>query len=200
MSPVVRRSLAFLLGVLAGHVALLVYFAPREALSHAVVFDAHGSNAYHALRLKQGIAAAGASWVYDPTVDAGRTAGAVRGLGGFVFPACGWIAALFGTGIATTTNVAIVVMWVSIPLLGFAAARAFRVGLAGSVVCAALWSALWYFDSLVHWTWYSGRIAWPFAVALALVATGLADLARTSKAWLVTACSVVAAVAGAAHP
>jgi hypothetical protein len=107
-------------------------------VSHPIVSEAYGSNVYHALRLKQELEAAGVSWVYDPSVEAGRIASAVRGLGGLLFCACGWISVAFGIGVGSVANSVIVTISALVPLLGFVAGQTFQLGVAASVVCAGL--------------------------------------------------------------
>src|SRR5690606_21168313 len=46
------------------------------------------------------------------------------------------------------------------PAVGLAAGRMARVGPGATLIAGALFSALWWFDSLTHWCWYSGRVGW----------------------------------------
>ncbi|HVU01964.1 MAG TPA: hypothetical protein VHE30_09440 [Polyangiaceae bacterium] len=198
-SPRSALSLALVVGV---HLWLVTRFAPREVLLSAVPMshDAFALEWYRVGRATLARDLLGSSRAYDPLV----AAGAALGPPGALAPRFFWLGvpflAVLGVEPARAFNVLCLAVHVAIPLIGYAAARALRVPRPGAVVGAALWSALWFFDSTVHVAWHSGRVPWLFASAAAVLGLAVALRAlRGGVGWALAGAGVFA-LAVAAHP
>jgi hypothetical protein len=84
-----------------------------------------------------------------------------------------------------------------VPLLALAAAAVAGVGLGAAAAAAALASVVWWFDSLSHAAWYSGRVAWALAAALTpLVVAGARVRPERLRPWaLATGVVLLTAIA-----
>jgi hypothetical protein len=183
--------------VLAGHLGLVAYFAPRNLLASdvPVLRDAFGIEAYRVARMRVGLELSHRPWIFDPLVLAGQFSGFVERLGTRVFLL--GVSALGALGLppAKAFDVLIVAHHAVFPLVGFAAARAFGLSHRASTMATALWSLLWFFDSLVHALWFTGRAPWDLASALVVLAAGLAYRAagRGGLSWALGAALVLGA-------
>jgi hypothetical protein len=135
--------------VVGAHLALALYFAPPEVLlgPEPVMHDAHGLTLE---RLGRGHGLA----------QPGGLIGAVAGLASSDFE-----------GTDRVYRALLFALHLLVPIAGMAAARIARATGGAVLATGALFSALWWFDSLTHGCWYSGRVGWlvlglgaPFAV------------------------------------
>lgn len=190
--------------VLAGHLALVAYFAPRSLLSSGVpvLTNAFGIEAYRVARMRIGLELTQRPFIFDPLVLAGQLGGFVERLGTRVFLLGVSALGSFGLAPAKAFDVLIVAHHAVFPLIGFGAARAFGLSRRASTVTTLLWSLLWFFDSLVHVAWFTGRAPWDLASGLVVLAAGLAYRAAVrsgSLSWAVGA-SLVLGAALLVHP
>ncbi len=189
LAQVRSRPLSRLLGwplafaaVLALHAVFLVYFAPPATLfSGAPVFSPdYALHYYQVDRAVQAFEAHGTLWSYDPQVLAGQPANVLEDLTskGTELFVVGLVA--LGVPQATAFNAFVLLVMASVPFLGFAAGRLWGLDRKAAVIAAFLWVALWWFDSMLHWSWWVGMISWVAASLLAVVLAGL--LYRTLSA------------------
>ena len=189
--------------VTAAHLGLVAYFAPRRLLSSGVpvLTDAFGIEAYRVARMRVGLELSQRPWMYDPLLLAGQLAGFVERLGTRVFLL--GVSALVRLGLTPPTafDTIIVAHHALFPLVGFGAARAFGLSRRASTVATALWSMLWFFDSLVHVAWFSGRAPWDLASGIIVLSSGLAyrAAARGRLGWALGASATLGA-AMLVHP
>lgn len=179
------------------HLGLCAYFAPFSLLDDAVppLNDAFAIGVYRAARAR--LAGPGAFVTFDPQVLAGQIAGLAEPLSG---RALGFaVLGLGALGVAPVRafGAALLALHAAFPFIGYAAARAFGLRPAAALVAFALWSYGWFFDSLVHYSWYSGRIEWTVGSGAALCAAGLAWRLSTSGGVVRGALAVAAVLAAA---
>lgn len=155
----------------ACHLALCAYFAPRAELQSGrlVLHEGFAIEAYRAFRALAAFDKARVLSAYDPSVLGGQPAGLVELFGTRVFVSSVVLSSRLGLNPVRAFNATIVAMHAGLPLVGYAAARAFRLGRGTALVTTGFWVALWFFDSLVHYTWFSGRIAWALSCGLAML-------------------------------
>lgn len=160
-----RRWGAALAAVFAVHFALLTWFAPPRVLfsKEPVVVVDYALHAYQVDRALSAFRASGQLWGWDPLVLAGQPAGVAEDLtskGTELF-----VIALRALGVHAGLgfNLFIALVMSLVPFAGYACARLFGLDRPASVVSVLLWVLLWYFDSLLHWTWWIGMISWSFA-------------------------------------
>lgn len=189
--------------VIAGHLGLVAYFAPRSLLASGVpvLTGAFGVETYRVARMRVGLELSHRPWIFDPLVLGGQLGGFVERLGTRVFLLGVSALGSFGLPPAKAFDVLVVAHHAVFPLVGFAAARAFGLSRRASAVATALWSLLWFFDSLVHILWFTGRAPWDLASGLVVLAAGLAyrALARGGIAWAAGA-SLALGAALLVHP
>jgi hypothetical protein len=157
----------------AAHLALVAHFAPRRGLFGGIPLlnDAFAVEAYRAARARLAFDVTGRLWTYDPQILAGQPAGLVEPLGTRVFVLGVALLSRLGARPGLAFNAIVVALHAIFPLVGYAAARAFGRSRGTASVVLALWSGLWFFDALTHYSWFSGRIA--FVVASGVVVLGL---------------------------
>jgi hypothetical protein len=189
--------------VTASHLALVAYFVPRRMLSSAIpVLDyAFGIEAYRVARMRVGLELFGRPWTYDPLVLAGQIGGFTERLGTRVFLFGVLALGRVGVAPARAFDAIVVAHHAVFPLIGYAAARAFALSRRASTVVTALWSMLWFFDSLVHVAWFSGRAPWDLASGVVVLSSGFLyrALTRGGIGWALSA-SAALAVAMLVHP
>ncbi|MBK7579917.1 MAG: hypothetical protein IPI67_06885 [Myxococcales bacterium] len=156
---------AALVAVFGFHFALLAWFAPPRVLfsKEPVVVVDYALHAYQVDRALTAFRGSGALWGWDPLVLAGQPAGVAEDLtskGTELF-----VIGLRALGIHAGLgfNLFIVLVMSLVPFVGYASARLFGLDRRSSGISVALWILLWYFDSLLHWTWWIGMISWSFA-------------------------------------
>jgi hypothetical protein len=161
--------------LLACHLSLLAYFAPRQELQSGrfVLNEAFAIEAYRALRARAAFDAWGTLSAYDPTVLAGQLAGITETFGTRVFVFAVLAGSRVGLEPARAFNGVIVALHAAVPLVAYGAARAFRLRRAAALVTMAFWIAIWFFDSLVHYSWFSGRIAWAVSAGVTVLGIGV---------------------------
>lgn len=156
---------ASLAAIFALHFALLTWFAPPRVLfsKEPVAVVDYALHAYQLDRALTAFRESGRLWGWDPLVLAGQPAGVAEDLtskGTELF-----VIALRSLGVHAGFgfNLFILVVMALVPFAGWASARLFGLDRAASAVSVLLWVLLWYFDSLLHWTWWIGMISWSFA-------------------------------------
>jgi hypothetical protein len=191
---------ALLVGV---HLALVAYFAPRRALFGAlpILNDAHAIEVYRAARARLAWVQWGRLWEYDPRVLAGQVSGLVEPLASRLFVYGVPLLSRAGVRPAHAFDALLLVLHAGVPLLAYGAARAFRLSRGAAAWVVGLWSSLWFFDAVVHATWFSGRITFIVATELGLVALGLSTRGTSGEGSGNAAASLfVLATAFVVHP
>jgi hypothetical protein len=160
--------------LIACHLALCAYFAPRAELQSGrlVLNDAFAIEAYRAFRALAALETWGMSSAYDPSMLGGQPSGLVELFGTRVFVASLAVSSRLGIDPARAFNATIVVLHAMVPLVAYGAARAFRLGRGTALVVMGFWVFLWFFDSLTHYAWFSGRIAWGSSSGMAVLLLG----------------------------
>jgi len=180
--PNASRFAAGLAAVLGLHFALLAWFAPPRVLfsKEPVVVVDYALHAYQVDRALSAFRGSGRLWGWDPLLLAGQPAGVAEDLTskGTELFVIGLRALGVHAGLAFNLFIALVMALV--PVVGWLSARLFRLDRRASLVSVLLWVLLWYFDSLLHWTWWIGMISWSFAaygtvLFIALLYRGLED-------------------------
>ncbi|HEX7480811.1 MAG TPA: hypothetical protein VF331_23620 [Polyangiales bacterium] len=163
LQPLILPALALLL--IAAHVALTFYFDPPTLLfgSQPVSGSDYDTHIEQAWRVLEGLTYWGKSWVYDVHLLAGHPNGVI-----FDADNKGWewltyalVRAGLPRSIAFNTFLLLAHLLV-LPVM-FAAARLFGMSRSSALLSAALGSALWFFDSYMHWIWWVGTLAFAFA-------------------------------------
>lgn len=191
---------ALLVGV---HLALVAYFAPRRALFGGlpILNDAHAIEVYRAARARLAWVQWGRLWEYDPRVLAGQVSGLVEPLASRLFVYGVPLLSRAGVQPSHAFDALLLGLHATVPLLAYAAARAFRLPRSAAAWVVGLWSALWFFDAVVHATWFSGRITFVVATELGLVALGAATRGASGEGPSNAALSLfVLATAFVVHP
>jgi hypothetical protein len=176
-APSPRARLGFGLCALAlacVHVAWVDYFAPFSAIFsprpiQGVDFDLHIGQVF---RVVEGLRGWGESWVYDVRLLAGQPEGAITDAGSKAWELWTYLLHACGVDLAIAFNSWVLLVMLVCPLLIFAAARSFELSAATSLGAAALASALWFFDSFVHWVWFVGMVSWALASCLCALTLG----------------------------
>jgi hypothetical protein len=189
--------------LLVAHVALVLHFTPRGFLSMPSPFltSTFALEAYRADRALRALGATGHFSAYDPQVLAGQVAGIWEALGTRVLALFAVLAARSHLDLTRAFDAAAVSLHALVPLVGYAAARASGRSRAASAVVVAIWSLLTFFDALTHYAWFSGRISFVVAGALAVTEAACVDraLAERRARW-VAAAAVAAAACVLVHP
>lgn len=193
-------ALACVIGV---HAALLLYFAPPSVMfsKQPVVALDYALHVYQVDRASAAFREHRALWAYDPLLLAGQPAGVVEDLtskGTELF-----VIALGGLGVpmGLAFNLFIVLVHLGLGVTAFAVGRLLRLERASTLVLYALWVALWFFDSFLHWSWWVGMISWSWAsygsvLLIALLYRTLEEPRPSRFAWL----GLLAAGLALVHP
>ena len=174
-----------LLAVVATHVALVSYFCPPRVVLGGEPFGGPDYQT-HAEQVRLFLDAArttGRGWSYDPNLLAGAPAGIWFDADSKAHELWTLCATRLGLSFATAFNLYAALIHLLVPLLAYRTARAFRLGQRAAVCAAALGSALWFFDSVLHFCWLWGMVS--FAAASLLGALSYAEFAR----WLDGRCA-----------
>ncbi|MGE0321330.1 MAG: hypothetical protein AB7K71_08110 [Polyangiaceae bacterium] len=165
------RALA---GLVLFHLAGVMYFAPPQVIlaKQPVMTMDYALHVYQVVRARDAFKEASQLWGYDPLQLAGQPAGVVEDLTSKGTEL--WVIALNKLGVhpAIAFNLLLWVVHLSIPALGYAGARLFRLSRPQSLGVAWIWSWCWFFDSFMHWSWFIGMISWSGACALSVVLVG----------------------------
>jgi hypothetical protein len=162
-------------GLIAVHLGLCAYFAPRAELQSGrlVLNDGFAIEAYRAFRALAAFETWGTLSAYDPSVLGGQPSGLVELFGTRVFVASVVLSSRLGVDPVRAFNTTVVVLHATVPLIAYYAARAFRLGRGTALVAMGLWVLLWFFDSLTHYAWFSGRIAWTVSAGFSVLFLGI---------------------------
>jgi hypothetical protein len=173
LNPTARRWLVW--GALLGcHVALTLYFVRPEALRAGPImgadWDMHVQQCARALDAWRGHRK---SWGYDPQMFAGSLAGTVFDLNNKMHEIVVVALTALRLRAAAAFNSFVLIAHLGVPLSAYAAARLFDFSRRAATLSAALASALWFFDSSIHWGWWIGSISWTFGAALSPLSVAL---------------------------
>ncbi len=173
LNPTARRWLVW--GALYGcHIALTLYFVRPEALRSGPIagadWDMHVQQCARALEAWRGYRKA---WGYDPRMFAGSLAGTVFDLNNKMHEIVVVVLTSMRVRAAAAFNIFVLVAHLTVPLSGFAACRLFDLSRRAATLAAVLTSALWFFDSAIHWGWWIGSISWTFGAAFSPLAVAL---------------------------
>ncbi len=186
---------------MALHLVLVAYFVgPVLAALTEPVVD-YGLGAHHLASALDGIRSDGVAWVYDPTAQAGQPAGLIErssARGGSIL-ALGLTP--LGLGAFTAQNLVTLAVHSVVPFVGYASARLFGLERRSALVTALLWVLLWYFDSLSHWLWFTGRISWSLGAMMSVLGAALFFSAlERRRASLVAAAALAVSLAAVVLP
>jgi hypothetical protein len=187
----------------AAHLWLVNYFVPLRAVFAKAPLEGDDYDLHigQVFRVLEGLDGWGKSWVYDVQLLAGQPEGTILDSG-----SKGWelfTFALYRCGVdrAVAFNVFILLVMLAPPVLLFAAARAFDLGREAALFAAAMASALWFFDSHVHWLWFVGMVSWALASSLAPLTVALFHrLLTTGRARLAIPCTLCLGFGLLIHP
>ncbi len=191
------------LSVFLGHLTLAAYFEPpgtllgRQPVS-GCDYDTHIQQAW---RVVEGLKHWGHSWVYDVHLLAGHPNGVI-----FDADNKGWeflTFALVSLGMrqALAFNTFVILAHLLVVPVVYASARLFNLARGSALLAAAMASALWFFDSHVHWIWWVGTLAFAFASYFFLLPLSLFHrFCEKRSAWHALACAVCLSVAHLIHP
>ncbi len=167
-----------LLAVFALHAVLLWHFVvPDELWSSRPLLD-YGLHPRQVEKGLEAFAAAGRLWAYDPLDLAGRYTGLATDPGSRGVVLLVVALARLGVEPALALNAVVVVLHAAVPVVGWRAARLVGLTHAEGVVAVLSIVLIWFFDSLVHWQWFTGELGWSMAsLAAVLALAGLAAMA-----------------------
>ncbi|MBI5480674.1 MAG: hypothetical protein HY906_17585 [Deltaproteobacteria bacterium] len=152
-------------GVLALHVALVLFFCPPAAVfSQYPVFTIdHILHYGQAAKVQKAHQGWGKTWAYDPFHLAGTVEGA--GLDSDNKGAEAWVIALSWLKVppARAFNFFLLFIQLALPFAGYGAARLLAFGHRGGTLAALLFVLLWFFDFFLHWCWYCGMYSYATA-------------------------------------
>jgi hypothetical protein len=201
-----QKRLSFWLAVtLLGicHVALVSHFVPYRTVFGSkpisgMDYDRHAGEVF---RVAGALQHWGRSWLYDTQLDAGQPEGTIGDLGSKAWEL--WVFALVQLGVSKVVAFnSFVWLWMLVsPLFVYASARSFGSPARTSLVAAAMTSTLWFFDSYLHWSWFSGMIAWSGAACMAVLALGLFHRSLSKpRPFIGVICAVTVALGVLVHP
>jgi hypothetical protein len=171
-----RLALLVAFGAVLGiHGALLLHFEPPAlVLGRAPIalldFDTHYEQTKRAVEASR---RSGRLWGYDPHLLAGMPAGAIFDADNKLIELCAVGLDRVGVPPHRAFNLFIWLVHALVPLTLYGAARLLRLGRAAATLAAGLGSMLWFFDSLSHWCFFVGMIAWSSAAYLWLLPLAL---------------------------
>lgn len=185
------------------HLALGAWFVPPSLVfgGEPIMGDDYDLHIGQVWGVTEGLEGWGASWIYDVRQFAGLPTGVISDAGSKGWEL--WTFALSELGLprAVAFNTWVWLAFVLAPLAVLAGARLFGLGRGAQFVATVLASALWYFDSFVHWCWWVGMVSWALAGALALVPLGLFHrLLATWRPWQAVACGLSLGLVLLVHP
>lgn len=167
---------AVLLAVAAAlHVGLLAYFTPLRLLfSGKPIFEYdYALHAYQVDRAAAALRTSGHLWSYDPFVLAGQPANVFEDVTNKALELFVILASRLGANRWVAFNLYVLSAHLSVPVIGWASARLFRLSRLSAALTTLGWVLLWHFDSFLHWCWYVGMIAWGAASALIVLTVAL---------------------------
>jgi hypothetical protein len=189
--------------IFVAHLALSLHFAPPKVLfgDAPVLQGSYSVEVYRAARARLAWASDRRLWAYDPQVLAGQPAGLTERFGtrAFVYG----MTALTGAGIDPLPAFGAILfsLHLLVPLVGLGVSLAAGLARRATAVVVGLWSALWFFDALVHSSWFSGRAPWCVASAFAVLAAALAARVQSGKSpWWAVGIAASELVAFLLHP
>ena len=152
-------------------------------------------------RVLEGLNGWGRSWVYDVSLLAGQPAGTILDAGNKGWEL--WTYGLTRLGLPKAlafNSFVLCVMWAG-PVVVYASGRLFRLSRASSLLAAALASALWFFDSFFHWSWWVGMVSFAGAAYLSLLTFALfVRLLETKRSLRVMLCGLSLGATLLVHP
>jgi hypothetical protein len=113
------------------------------------------------------------SWGYDPRMFAGSLAGTIFDLNNKMHEIVVVVLTAMRVRAAAAFNIFVLAAHLGVPLSAFATSRLFGLSRRAATIAAVLTSALWFFDSAIHWGWWIGSISWTFGAALSPLAVAL---------------------------
>lgn len=195
--PRPARSIALALAMI--QIALVHHFMPLPAvfsqrMLSGLDYDLHAGQA---LRMSEALARWGHSWSYDVQLLAGQPEGTLGDLGAKGWEL--WTFALSSLGVPQAiafNSFALLVMLFG-PCIAYALSRRFGLSVTTSLIAWALALCLWFFDSYLHWLWFSGAVGGVAGSCLAVFA--LSEFQRWLRApqlgsWLALATSMSLAI------
>lgn len=192
-----------LLGLAGVHILLVAHFVPHTGPGYGnpVVNSGYAIEIYRVARARLAHELFKTLWTYDPLMLAGQRAGLVEPLGTRVFVfASLWLEKAVGSPVLSIRFVVLGLHFV-FPFLGYAAARSLRMPSRVANVAFAGFSALWFFDSLTHGAWFSGRILWVVASGTMVLSLSLLHRFVTGGSSVIGVLAALAGVATTAlHP
>lgn len=166
-----------LAGLAAVHVLLVLHFVPRTWLEtgNPVVTSGFGIEVLRVARARLAYESTGALFTYDPLTLSGQLAGLVEPLGTRVYV----LGALALGKVLSPVEAMYSITWAlhaAFPFLGALAARGFGLRARACLLVFGLYSSLWFFDSVLHGAWFTGRLPWAAASAVTVLSMALLHL------------------------
>ncbi len=197
-------SFALLAFALVGvHVALTFYFDPPALLfgPQPVSGSDYDTHIEQTWRVLEGLETWGKSWVYDVHLLAGSPNGVI-----FDADNKGWEWLTYGLvklGLrrAVAFNAFLLLAHLLVVPVMFWSACLFGLRRGGALLAAALGSALWFFDSYLHWIWWVGTLAFAFASYFYLLPLALFyRFCEERRAHHAALCALTLGIAHLIHP
>jgi hypothetical protein len=191
------------LGVAALHGLLLGYFVSlRAVFSDAPIqgddFDTHIGQTF---RVVDGLMRWGHSWVYDVQLLAGQPEGTIFDADNKAWELWTFALTRLGAPRAVAFNSFILFGHALCPLALFWAARLLGLRVWSSLLCAAMASTFWFFDSFSHWVWWVGMGAYGVASFASVLPLALFHrFCQQRRAWQAALCALLVGIAHVVHP
>ncbi len=189
--------------ILAVHLGLVAHFAPRRVMMSdaPVLTGSFALKVYRASRIRMEMTRDGRFEAYDPRVLAGQVTGPGEAFGTRLFALGVPLLSRAKVAPGRAFNDIILALHVLFPLIGYAAARTFGFRRATACAVMAWWSGLWFFDSLVHVSWFTGRVCWVAASGMSISMFGCAwRFASMGKARWALLGALVGVATAIVHP
>jgi hypothetical protein len=190
-------------GVLLLHSVLLCYFIDLRTVFADVPmqgddFDIHIGQTF---RVIDGLARWGHSWVYDVQLLAGQPEGTIFDADNKGWELWTYALTRLGVSRAVAFNSFVLLGPLLCPLALLLAARAFGLRVWSSVLCAAMASVFWFFDSFSHWVWWVGMGAYGLASFLCVLPLALFHgYCQQPRMWQAAACALLVGALHVVHP
>ncbi len=191
------------MAVVALHIGLALHFDPLDVIFsiHAIQTGDFSTHFAQTLRVIEGLEGWGKSWVYDVKLLAGHPHGVIFDADNKGWELWAFVMVRLGLPKGAAFNTFLLLAHALVLPAVYFSARLFDLGRWPALLAMALGSALWFFDSLVHYCWFGGMVAYVMASYLCLVPLALFyRFVHDRRWWQVLLCGVIAGVTHLVHP